>query len=190
MLIDEFMSTHDVRERHEIQVAAKPERVFAALHKMDLRRSPIIRALFALRSLPAFSRMRPKDAPPAALGLDLPGLLKSGFVLLGEIPNREIVLGLVGKFWTGSGCLQKVNAQEFSAFNAPGFAKAVWNFSLTPVSATHTRLATETRVSCLDEKSRRRFRLYWLFVRPFSGWIRMEALRCLKGRAEEGAVTE
>jgi hypothetical protein len=35
-----------------------------------------------------------------------------------------------------------------------------------------TRLVTETRVQCLDTASRRRLRLYWLLVRPFSGLFR------------------
>jgi hypothetical protein len=33
---------------------------------------------------------------------------------------------------------------------------------------------------CLDESSRRRFRRYWLFIRPFSGLIRMEMLRVIR----------
>jgi hypothetical protein len=47
-----------------------------------------------------------------------------------------------------------------------------------------TRLATETRVLCLDDESRRRFRLYWLFIGPFSGLIRRKILRSIKHEAE------
>ncbi len=184
MMIDSYLPAFDVHERHALAVAAPPGKIFAALHQMDFSRSPVIRALFALRGLPAiFRKQRQNQA--AALGLNLQGLLKSGFILLGEIPEREMVLGLIGKFWTATGCVQKINAQQFHDFNTPGFAKTVWNFSLTPISATQTLLATETRVLCLDETSRRRFRFYWTFVRPFSGWIRREALRCLRHHAED-----
>jgi hypothetical protein len=48
-----------------------------------------------------------------------------------------------------------------------------------------TRLATETRVSALDEHSRRRFRLYWLAIGEFSGLIRRHWLRA----AQEAART-
>lgn len=188
MLIHDFMPRYDVSERHELEVAATPHVVHAVLRNMDFRRSRVIRALFALRGLPAILRGRHRDKSQASLGLDMPGLLKSGFVLLGEIPQREIALGLIGKFWTTTGCLQKIDAQHFRDFTTRGFAKAVWNFSLRPVSPSRTLLSTETRVLCLDDNSRRRFRLYWLFIRPFSGWIRMEVLRSLKRRAEEMAA--
>jgi hypothetical protein len=55
---------------------------------------------------------------------------RSGFVLLGETPEQELLLGLVGKFWTASGCIQRLNAAIFRNFATPGFAKAVWSFSL------------------------------------------------------------
>ena len=187
MLIDVFMPGYEAHERHEIVVAATPETVFAAIHRMDVSRSRVIRALFALRGMPALFRTRRARSQQAALGLDLQGLLKSGFVLLGETPNHEIVLGLIGKFWTAAGGVQKVTPQQFREFTLPGFAKAVWNFSVTPLAASRTLLTTETRVFCLDAYGRRRFRFYWLFVRPFSGWIRLEVLRCLKQQAEQAS---
>jgi hypothetical protein len=45
-------------------------------------------------------------------------------------------------------------------------------------------LSTETRVSAADPSARRRFRLYWLAIRPFSGLIRRVWLRAIKRRAE------
>ena len=47
-----------------------------------------------------------------------------------------------------------------------------------------TLLATETRVLCLDTASRRRFRLYWTLIGPFSGLIRKDILRSIKRQAE------
>jgi hypothetical protein len=45
-------------------------------------------------------------------------------------------------------------------------------------------LATETRVWAADPSSRRRFRRYWLVIRPCSGLIRRVWLRAIKRRAE------
>jgi hypothetical protein len=45
-------------------------------------------------------------------------------------------------------------------------------------------LATETRVRAASPASRRRFRLYWLAIRPFSGLIRHLWLREIKRWAE------
>jgi len=182
MLIDDFFPVYDATERHQIDIAAAPAQVYMAARVLDLSDSILIRSLFALRGLPALFSSRPKRGH--GLGLNLQGLLRSGFVLLGEMPQQEIVLGLAGKFWTTSGCLQRLNAAEFQTFSAPGFAKAAWNFSLEPQANGATRLRTETRVLCLDAASRRRFRFYWFFIRPFSGLIRREALRAIKQKIE------
>jgi hypothetical protein len=45
-------------------------------------------------------------------------------------------------------------------------------------------LSTETRVACGDAASRAKFRVYWTFVRPFSGLIRIVMLRAVRRAAE------
>ena len=95
------------------------------------------------------------------------------------------MLGIVGKFWTSSGCLEQMNAAEFVAFNEKGYAKAAWNFHLLPQPDGSTVLSTETRVQCMDDSARKQFRRYWFFVKPFSGLIRKEMLRTIKRRVEQ-----
>ena len=175
MEIDRFAPRYDVAEQYHTDIRAPAERVYAAVRSLELGRSPIIRALFSLRGM-----------PEKCLTLD--GLLKSGFIFLAEVPDRELVLGLVGRFWKPSGELQVLDAEGFRAFDRSGYAKAVWNFSLEPLRPRLTRLTTETRVICLDPASRRAFRLYWLFVRPFSGLVRREVLRIVKKSVEESSV--
>lgn len=182
MLIDDFLPAYDVTEHHYLDIQASVEKLYAAAHELDLSRSRLLRGLFLLRGLPAFLFSHRRSQ--AGLGLNLAGLHRSGFILLGEIPQQEIVLGLVGKFWTPSGGIQRLDAAGFQNFTTSGFAKAVWNFSLERRTAAAIRLHTETRVLCLDAASRRRFRFYWLFIRPFSGLVRMEILRTLKHNAE------
>ena len=46
-----------------------------------------------------------------------------------------------------------------------------------------TRLVSETAAKASDEKAARRFRLYWLFVGPFSKLIRRRWLRAMAERA-------
>lgn len=181
MLIDEYLSDYDVTERHSIAVHAPVEQVYVAVRKLDLSGSLTVRLLFRLRELPAWFKPRNNSTQ---LGLTLEGLLRSGFILLAENPPREIVLGLVGRFWTVSGCIQKLDGDGFKSFSKPGFAKAAWNFSLIEHDANSTLLSTETRVKCTDSKSRKRFRFYWTFIRPFSGLIRRVALREIRRQAE------
>lgn len=182
MLIDRWMPRWDAREHHETLVRASPERVWAAARALDLGRSPVIRALFALRSLPGLFARKGRGK---ALGADMAGLLQSGFVVLEERPEEEMVLGLVGKFWRPTGVLTRVTAEEFAAWDRPGWALATWNFTLAPTGDDAVRLATETRVLCTDAPSRRRFRAYWLLVGPFSALTRREMLRAIRRAAED-----
>lgn len=181
MLIDEFMPEPQFAERHAVRVAAPPERAWEAVRNLDLRGSLVVRALFALRSVPAlFAGDRGRGR---ALGCTLDGLLDSGFVLLAERAPREIVLGLAGKFWTPSGRISRVEADEFRDFDRPGLALATWNFTVLPTDEG-SLVATETRVRCTDAAARRSFARYWRVIRPFSGLIRREALRAIRRAAE------
>ncbi len=171
MLIDRLLPDYDLCMRHQVAVRARPGAVYRTVREVDLARSRAIRWLFALRGLPSVT-------------ITLASLTEAGFVELGEVPGAELVLGIVGRFWTPSGHLRRLDADAFRAFDTPGYAKAVWNFSVAGDPSGRTWLSTETRVHCLDAASRRRFRLYWAVVGPFSGWVRREAVRLMRERAE------
>lgn len=177
MLIDDFLPNYDVCERHRIKVRAPVNEVYSAVRELDLREAKLSMFLFRLRGLPAGKKA------PTCFKLD--DFLKMRFILLGERANEELLLGLVGRFWTPSGELLRLDAADFRDFNEPGFAKAAWNFSLAEQPDKTALLETETRVLCLDDASRRRFRFYWLFVGTFSGLIRKEILQAVKQSAEK-----
>jgi hypothetical protein len=187
MLINRWMPSWDVAASYESAVRAPPERVWRAMRTLDLARSPVIRALFALRSLPGLLTGRRNRE--RALGVTMEGLLKSGFVLLEERPGDEIVLGLVGQFWKPTGGIVRVTPEEFLAFDRPGYALATWNFTLRAgagdgASGDAVRLRTETRVRCTSDASRRSFRRYWTLIGPFSGLTRVAMLRAVRRAAE------
>ena len=171
MLIDRFLPRWDVREHHEIKIQTAPEEAFQAIKNLDLGRSRVIRMLFAARGLPGNKSMT------------LETLTAVGFVVLGEDPPTEIVLGLLGKFWRMRGGLRKVDAEDFVSFVDPGFVKAAWNFWVEPADGGSS-VSTETRVLATDASAQRSFRLYWFLVGSFSALIRREALRVLKATVE------
>jgi hypothetical protein len=158
------------------------EAVWRAVRTLDFTRSPVIRALFALRSLPGLLAGR------RALGSTLDGLLRNGFVLMGERPGEELLLGVAGRFWRPSGDLVRLTADELRAFDRPGHAVGAWNFTLAD-DGDAMRLATETRVRCTDAASRRSFLRYWTVVGPFSALIRREMLRSIRRAAESAPGT-
>jgi hypothetical protein len=178
MLIDSFAPNPDAVEAHCIAINASPDVVYRALWTADLGRSLIIKFLLALRSLPEFAA-HPCRSLPRDQKITLQTLIDAGFGVLAEQPGKEIVLGVSGKFWRPTGNLSPFNRADFDDPVAQGLARAVWNFHVEGRN-DQTTLSTETRVICGDSGSRRKFRAYWLFVRPFSGLIRRLMLRAVR----------
>jgi hypothetical protein len=193
-LLDELMPTYDVVERHRTIVRASPDRVYAALRASDLSGGALTRALLAVRALPAlllaFAR-----SPRGALaelrerrergrGHRLADFERAGFSVVAERAPEELVIGLLGKFWTPrAGLRADVAAADFRADPPSGHALAGWSFTVASRADGLTELATETRVRCAAD-ARTRFRVYWLVVRPGSGLIRRAMLRAVRREAE------
>jgi hypothetical protein len=178
MLIDSFALNPDAVERHSIIINASTEEVIRALWTADLGGSLIIKLLMGLRSLPEFILHR-GCVPPRKRSITLQTVIDSGFGVLAKHPD-EIVLGVTGRFWRPTGNLSTFKREDFDRHVPPGFARGVWNFSVKEEKPGRTILSTETRVICGDDISRRKFRVYWLFVRPFSGLIRRVMLSTVK----------
>jgi hypothetical protein len=181
-LIDKFLPTYDFHAMYQIRVDAPPATVYQALLHAEIGDHWLTRLLMTLRTGKRMQRNRaPGDLPQRLQG--------SGFVVLEELPNDEIVIGVAGRFWRPDGerCMD-IKAANFTEFSRTGYAKAVWNFLLRaePAAATATTatiLSTETRIQCFGS-ALWKFRLYWTIVGPFSGLIRHVILRQVKIKAE------
>jgi len=185
MLIDDYLPQPDFSETHRIEFVAQPGTVYAALWTTDFGTSLIIRSLLTLRSLPALilhpARVRRERK------IRLATIIGSNFGLLGEDAGHEVLLGVTGRFWRPVGNLLPFNAADFRGDVPEGVARAVWNFTVAEMGAGRTLLATETRIICGDRSSRRKFRAYWFFVRPFSGLIRRLMLKAVVRACEQSA---
>jgi hypothetical protein len=179
MLIESFIPNPDAIETHKIEIAASREAVYQALWTTDLGGSPVIKSLMALRSLPGIVS-HPKRLRHVPRQVTLQTIVESGFGQLAEEPGREVVLGVVGRFWRPTGNILPFNVEMFRGPVQPGLARAVWNFAVQEAGQGRSVLSTETRVVCGDAASRRKFRAYWSVVRPFSGLIRVIMLRAVK----------
>ena len=129
----------------------------------------------------------PRASQSVPDGFDAPlldGFTRGGFFVLADRPD-ELVVGVVGRFWTLDGGIHRIAASEFVTFAEPGFAKAVFNFHVREV-AGGTVLTTETRIQGTDERARRSFLRYWRVVMPGSAAIRRAWLRAIRKRAERG----
>jgi hypothetical protein len=170
-LIDQVMPAYDRRELHEHATDAPPAAVWAAVHELGGDELRLMRLLMGIRTL---GRRR-----EGSDGTVLEGFERMGFRLVAEEPGSELVVAGIGRFWKLSGGLRRVEGREhFTRFDEPGYAKVAFNFRLVG-----DRLSTETRIAGTDPHARRRFKLYWLLVRPGSGLIRHEWLRAIAKRA-------
>ena len=198
MLLDELMPRYDVVERHAIVVGAPSEVVYGSIRRADLAGSPIARVLLTVRWMPAavLAFLRSPGAALAELrrrrtrrrehpGVRLADFERAGFRVIAEQPPNEIVIGLLGRFWTPRGALcADVGTESFRVGPPMGQALAGWNFTVSARPDGRCDLRTETRVWCAPD-ARRKFRLYWFFVRPGSGLIRRTMLRAIKRSAED-----
>src|SRR5688572_8923794 len=160
VLIDQFLPRFDAVESHMTIVRAPVDRVWSAIRTADFGANGIVRALFALRGMPAFLTA-PREAlararTPVHAPLTLDAALTHGFIILGEHPGRELLLGTAGRFWGARGALCHIDPQQFMVFDEPGAAQAAWNFAVRPLVGAKTVLSTETRVRCVDSAGRLR----------------------------------
>jgi hypothetical protein len=191
MLLDDLMPVYDVVERHHTTVRAAPATVFAAIKSFDLSDSLLTRLLLFVRALPGWLVAMVRS-PSAALTqlrggraeLRLADMERAGFKVVAEDAPRELVIGVLGKFWSVRGDRSPdVTAASFAAGPSRGYALAGWNFTVEANTDGSSELRTETRVWCADDV-RARFRVYWLVIRPGSGLIRHEILQAIRRNAE------
>jgi hypothetical protein len=104
-------------------------------------------------------------------------MTSGGFHLL-DRTGDEIVVGGIGPFGEGKAPLSEdLTGERFRDFAESGYIKTAFNLRYADGVLT-----TETRVCPLGKAASRRFRLYWMLIRPFSGLTRRVWLRAARRR--------
>ncbi len=181
MIIDEFLPKYNFNEIHSTRIHAPPANVYAAVRQVTAREIKLFRVLTWIRS-PHFGRQPESILAPPADDPVLDVALRSGFLLLGNAPPQETVVGTILGRTPFNGHVP--NPEDFKNFNRPGYAKAVMNFRVTPEANGGVTLTTETRVLATNERAKRRFGRYWRVIYPGSALIRVMWLKAIKARAE------
>jgi hypothetical protein len=184
MLIESAMPSFDAMIAEHVVVAATPSVTFRAARDLDLLtvRTPLLTASMWIRGLPARLSGRATAPLPRLVigeGVGLPGWLE-----LGELPDREIAFGAVGKFWSPVIEWREVTPDEFSSFAEPGWGKIAANFSVMQYGEHRSLLSYQCRTVTTDPESRRRFLGYWRLIRPFVGHIMRATVDKIKKDAE------
>jgi hypothetical protein len=159
--IDAVMPAYHFVEHHETFVQARPEEIARAIKAVTPREIRFFRLLTWIRNPRVGQSSESILAAPADKSL-LDVALASGFELVGEVPDAELVIGT----------------------RVAPTVRAVMNFRIVPDGAGGSQLSTETRVRADDRSSVRGFAVYWRLIYPGSALIRIEWLRAIKQRAE------
>jgi hypothetical protein len=185
-----FLPNWDFAEVHSRYIPALRRKVFVAIRSLTAPEVLLLGPLLWLRRLPARLLGR---RPPASSRADrnrpiLDVVEHGGFLVLDVDEEREIVAGVVGRFWrpVANDTVRLPCASAFLAFDEPGYAKAAVNFRLED-EGEGCRVTTETRILATDAESRRSFARYWSLIRPGSGLIRRSWLRAIARRARRRA---
>lgn len=182
MHLDDLLAEPDHVTRQSRWIAAPPDDVWDALHRVRLSGLPLTLLLGAVRFLPVLlsggGRAHLRDRPFLD-ALPVP--------LLSSEPPEAVVFGGALQAWrlTGGEEPPPLDAAGLRAWSEPGWVKAAMDFRLTP-RGHGTELSSETRVLSTDDATRRRFARYWLVVQPGSTAIRWEVLTAVELRARTG----
>ncbi|HEY5187184.1 MAG TPA: hypothetical protein VIM19_20330 [Actinomycetes bacterium] len=199
LLIDRFLPRYDFAVVHAGVFRAPPEACYQCARGLDLLRDPLIRTLLGIRSLPerllgrlpGHRAAAGAEAPPPTFRLDDMVGPPLGWILLGEQPNMQIVLGQIGRPWKPVGASEgpPVAPAEFASFDRPGFAKIAFSLLVQPYGVASSILTMETRVVLTDPGSRRPFGRYWRLVEPSVRLIDRMTLRLLAAELRRSTPT-
>ncbi|NVN86608.1 MAG: hypothetical protein HXX15_11030 [Rhodopseudomonas sp.] len=182
-LLDKFLPRYQFSERHHIKVRCGPGELLDVIQEFRPPKDGFSELAMAVRQLPArlLHWLAPARVPrPSPFTLD-------SFTPLARDGDREIVAGLIGRFWRADFGLCVVDgAAGFLACNPAKTSKLAIGFSTEQIGAV-TVLTTETRVYCPDRYSLTMFFPYWLAIRPVSGMLRRRALGTVRRLAESRA---
>jgi len=182
-LLDRFMPTYEVEERHQTRVAAPNDVTFAAASEMDIQRVPVVRALFKGRALFVGGKGDERERPRTLLAW----MQSLGWTVLVHVPGRQVVLGTVMRPWEPDPSPRVVTPEKFAAFREPEYVKIVSTWAAQPIGPHESRFTIATRVATTDPVARRLFRRYWSLFSPGSLLIRYLGLRLVRDEAKRRA---
>jgi len=178
--LEEFAPAYQFNEVHRIRIRAPRPSIYRSIKEVTSREITLFRTLTWIRRFGRGGSESILNAPSDEPLLDV--ATRTGFLLLADDPQRELVIGTV--VIAPAGAKRPATPEQFKQLVAPGIAKAVMNFRIEDAGSGVCLLSTETRVHGTDAGARRRFAGYWMVIRLGSGFIRRMWLRAIKRRAE------
>jgi hypothetical protein len=185
-LLDAHLPTYDVVLTEHLVIEADTEVVFEAAKNFDFMttKSLLVTALMTARSVPSRVLGRPVVTPTELMLARDSGALP-GWLVLGEVPGREVAFGAVGKFWKADIEWRDLTAARFATFEEPGWGKIACHLLVRPDGPARSILSYECRTATTDPVSQAQMSRYWWLIRPFVAYVLRAVVRTI--REEVGA---
>jgi hypothetical protein len=187
-LLDAHMPTYDVVLTEHLVVDADTGTVFEAAKNFDFMttRSLLVTAMMTARSVPSWLLRRPVVTPQSLMLARDSGALP-GWQLLGEISGREVVFGAVGTFWKPDIEWHDLAADQFAAFEEPGWGKIACHLLVRPDGPDRSILSYECRTATTDAVAQAQMSRYWWLIRPFVAFTLRAVIRTIRVNVEAHA---
>ncbi len=177
--IQSFLPHPRHTEINRIFVSAKPDRAWETARHFNAAEIPWIKMLFDIRTLPERLFDKNEELGPISIGVDEVTKSGAGFMLLHEIPGKEVLVGSVGQFWHLNIPFKQVTPDDFSRFSEPGWGKLAWAISVEPYRDGST-ISLELRTTATDERSWKKLSHYYNIIGIGSKLIRSSGMKHLE----------
>ena len=157
-------------EINRVFVKARPEDAWETARHFDAASLPWVRLLFDIRALPDILTGKRTESD-RHIGVDQVAESGKGFMILEEVPGREVVVGSVGQFWHLEIPFATVAPADFRYFNEPGWGKLAWSIAVEPYGEGST-VSIELRTTATDDDSWEKLNRYYHVIGIGSRLIR------------------
>lgn len=153
-----------------IEVKASPHQAYQLCRHLDLAHTPLVHALFKLRTLP--ERLHGQTAEPLRLKIDdMVRPEKPGFCLLEDQADIGFVVGAIAQVWEPEIPFYAVTSDNFKDFNQPGWARVAWSLTFKPFEFG-TQIQISLRFDTTNSAAMLKLERYFQLIGPFSHFIR------------------
>ena len=184
-LLDQVLPNYDFRGSVSTVIQAPPAAILRAVREVTLAEMPLAYALGTLRYLPGLVTGRTRRRPDAATRPFFESLASP---LLAEDPDRELVVGTIGKLHDllDQQFVPLDSPAAFQRFDQPDYEKFIQSLRINGGDDAHGyTLLAEHRTQVLGSSARWKFALYWYLLVGWSGNLLLRMLLdAVKRRAE------